>query len=169
MIRRRKASRTRKVRKSPLTRSLNTKSIFKQGYYIPKNPQKYKGDLNNIIYRSSWELRFNEFLDNNENILEWMSEEIWIPYLKPTDNKIHKYYPDYFVKFVDSSNRQHIEIIEVKPASQIKRPRKSKNPKTALYEDLTYAVNLSKWKSATEWCNKRGIKFRLLTEHELFL
>jgi len=164
-----RSKKIRKIRKSPITKSLNKRSKFKQGYYILKHPEKYRGDPNNVIYRSSWELRFNEFLDNNINVIEWASEELWIPYLKPTDNKIHKYYPDYFVKFLDSNNKVHIEIIEVKPIKQTKPPKKTQNPNTALYEKLTYAVNMSKWSSATKWCSERGIVFRILTERELFL
>ena len=55
-----------------------------KGIYRPSNPKKYKGDSKNIIYRSLWERKFMNYCDLNENILEWASEEFWIPYLDPT-------------------------------------------------------------------------------------
>ena len=50
-----------------------------KGIYRPSNPKKYKGDSKNIIYRSLWERKFMNYCDLNENILEWASEEFWIP------------------------------------------------------------------------------------------
>ena len=41
------------------------KSLFK-----PTKPKKYKGDVTNIICRSSWERRFCNWCDLNENITE---------------------------------------------------------------------------------------------------
>ena len=38
------------------------------------------------------------YFDRNENVIEWSSEEIAIPYVSPWDNKIHRYYPDFLVK-----------------------------------------------------------------------
>ena len=72
---------------------------FKQGYYTPKNPDKYVGDITKIRYMSSWELELHKFFDGNPNVIRWASEEIAIPYYKPTDGRIHKYYPDYWVNF----------------------------------------------------------------------
>ncbi len=51
----------------------NANSGFKQGYYKPKNPQKYKGPFP-IIYRSSWERKFSHWSDHNENDVFCMSE-----------------------------------------------------------------------------------------------
>ena len=65
------------------------KSKFK-----PSFPQKYQGDPNNIICRSSWERRFCNYCDTNPNILRWASEEFSIPYVSPVDNRVHRYYPD---------------------------------------------------------------------------
>jgi hypothetical protein len=44
-----------------------------KGKFKPKNPQKYKGNVTNIIYRSSWELRLMSYLDNHKNIISWGS------------------------------------------------------------------------------------------------
>jgi hypothetical protein len=39
-----------------------------------------------------------KMLDANENILEWSSEGIAIPYVKPTTGRVHRYYPDFWVR-----------------------------------------------------------------------
>lgn len=150
-----------------------SKAKYKQGKYIPRNPDKYAGDPNNITYRSSWELSFNQFLDSNDRVLRWASEEIAIPYYKPTSNranKIHNYFPDYYVEYVDRHGELHKELIEVKPAAQTKAPtRVGKKKTTQLYEQINWVVNTEKWKAAQQFCDKYGLKFRILTEKELFL
>ena len=42
-----------------------------KGRYIPTNPKKYKGDPQNIIYRSLWERKFMVYCDTSKAILEW--------------------------------------------------------------------------------------------------
>lgn len=142
-------------------------SRFKQGYYRLRNPEKYRGDPNNIKYRSSWELHANEFFDSNPNVLEWSSEEIKIPYIKPTDKRMHTYIPDYYIKYKNSRGCIVHEIIEVKPSKDSK-PSRSKNSRTRLYENLTYAINVAKWESCARFCKKKGIGFKIITEKELF-
>lgn len=140
-------------------------SRFKQGYFTPRNPEKYVGDVTKIRYMSSWEERFARFLDGNANILKWASEPIAIPYLKPTDGKIHKYYPDYWIEYVDKNGEVIQEILEIKPKSQVTPKNTSK---MSLYEKVQYAVNIAKWDSCIKFCNQRGIKFKILTEDQLF-
>lgn len=140
---------------------------FRQGVFEPKHPEKYVGNVDNIVYRSSWELKFNQFCDNNPNILRWASEEIKIPYIKPTDNRVHHYYPDYWIEYKNKSGQVVREIIEVKPSTQTRAPRRKK-ARQQLYEQLTYAINIAKWTYAKKWCEERGIKFRIVTEKELF-
>ena len=142
---------------------------YKQGRYNPRHPGKYKGNLHNIVYRSSWELSFCRFLDNNTNVLEWSSEEIAIPYIKPTDGRIHRYFPDFWVKYKNKRGQIVQEVIEVKPATQSRTPsRRGKHRKQQLYENITYAINIAKWRAATQFCNKYGMTFRLITENEMF-
>lgn len=136
---------------------------FVQGYYHPKHPEKYIGDLNKIIFRSSWELKFNQFLDSNPNVINWGSESVAIPYIKPTDQRVHKYYPDYFVVYKDKNGIEHREMIEIKPLKQAKLSKRAN-----LYEQVTYAINVAKWESAKRWCDQHGITFRVVTEKELF-
>lgn len=145
-------------------------SKFKQGWYTPKHPEKYVGDISKIRYMSSWELKTHQFLDNNPNILRWSSEEIAIPYMKPTDGKVHRYFPDYWVEYRNRCGETIHEIWEVKPASQTRKPRntKKKNPKTRLYEDVTYAINIAKWQAAKQFCDQHNVIFRILTEHDIY-
>ena len=149
---------------TPPRRRTKTKQ-FRQGKYTLTNPDKYLGDKDKVFYRSSWELRCFQFFDNNANVLKWASEEIPIKYIKPTDKKIHTYWPDLFVIYADRSGIIKKELIEIKPDKQTKEPKKN----ATLYAKLDYAVNISKWKAAASWCESKGIKFRLLTEKQLYL
>jgi hypothetical protein len=139
---------------------------FKQGYYTLSHPEKYVGDINKVVYRSSWELEVHKFFDNNTKILRWASEEIAIPYLKPTTGKMHRYYPDYWVEYVNRGGDIIREIIEVKPAAQTRKPRA--NSKHRLYEHVTLAINMAKWQAAKNWCDRNGMIFRIVTEKSIF-
>jgi len=141
----------------------------KKGYFVPRNPHKYIGDLNDIVYRSSWEETYMEFLDNNTKIKRWGSEIISIPYIKPTTGRVHKYYPDFYVEYVNRAGNLAREVIEVKPLKQIKKPTtRGKSKKTQLFESLTWAINVSKWKSAQLYCDKYGLKFKIMSEKDIF-
>lgn len=140
---------------------------YKQGWYKPKHPEKYVGDVTKIRYMSSWEHKMHQFLDNNPNILQWSSEEIKIPYMHPFKKKVTVYLPDYWVKYKNKKGKIIQEIIEVKPSHQT-RPTRRRKPKQRLYEQATYAINIMKWRAAQQFCDKYNIKFRLLTEKELF-
>ena len=72
-----------------------------KGRFKPKNRQKYKGNISEVVYRSSWELKFMQYCDTNNKILKWSSEEIIIPYKSPVDNRVHRYFPDFYVKYKD--------------------------------------------------------------------
>lgn len=142
---------------------------FRQGYFTPNNPEKYVGNATQIVYRSSWELAMNKFLDMNPNIIRWSSEEIKIPYIKPTDGKQHFYYPDYWVEYKNRAGEVVREIVEIKPLAQTKPPTtRGKARKTILYEQTTWVVNQAKWHAAVKWCQARGLKFRVITENGLF-
>jgi hypothetical protein len=139
-----------------------------QGYFKPKNPQKYKGDPTNIIYRSSWELKLMNRLDIDDQIVSWASEEIVIPYRSPFDNKLHRYFPDFVVTKINKDGKKETIVIEVKPSKQTKAPeRQEKITKKYLTEVKTWGINTSKWKAANEYCKDRGWKFMIITEKEL--
>ena len=144
-------------------------SESKKSIYKPKNPKKYKGNINNIICRSSWESKFCGYCDLNENIIQWGSEEFYIPYLAP-DGKVRRYYPDFIIKVKENSGEIKTYVIEVKPFKQTKPPRKRKKVTPSyLYECKTYATNQAKWQAANEWCKDKRIQFKIITERELGL
>ena len=126
-----------------------------KGLYKIQNAKKYIGNPNNIVYRSSWELKFMKWCDNNDNILEWGSEELPIPYISPLDNRVHRYVTKKY-------------LVEVKPQKFTKEPKvPARKTKKFLQEVMQWGVNQAKWKFATEFCEDRGWKFIILTEKEL--
>ena len=139
-----------------------------KGKFKPSNPKKYKGDPTNIIWRSTWELKFMQYCDKNENIITWASEELWIPYKSPIDNRIHKYFPDFYIKYKNTSGKVLESLIEIKPAKQVKgpTPQKSKSKKY-ISEVVEYAKNVAKWEAAKDFCADRKWEFKILTEHDL--
>lgn len=145
-----------------------------KGKFIPKNPGKYKGTLRNadgssaITWRSLWELKVMNFFDSQPNILEWSSEEFSIPYISPLDNRIHRYFPDFYCKKQGLDGKIIKQIIEVKPAKQTEAPKLQRKltPKY-IAEVKTWGVNEAKWKAAEYYCAERGWEFVKLTEHDL--
>jgi hypothetical protein len=138
-----------------------------KGKYQPSFPKKYKGNPTNIVYRSLWERTFMKYCDTNENILEWFSEEIAVPYRSPIDNKIHRYFPDFYIKVKESNGSIKKYIIEIKPKKQTVEPIPQKRrTKGYIYEVYEYAKNQAKWEAAEEWCADRGYEFKVLTEDD---
>lgn len=140
-----------------------------KGRFRPKNPSKYKGDPSNIIYRSSWELRVMKYLDENSSVLWWASEELFIPYLSPVDNRPHRYFPDFIVRALNKDKKEVTMVIEVKPEKQTKPPAQKRKTRQYLNEVVTYAVNEAKWKAANLFCKEHGWEFKILTEKDLGL
>ena len=139
-----------------------------KGKYYPSFPRKYKGDPTNIVYRSLWERKFMVYCDKNQNILEWASEEIAIPYRSPIDNRVHRYFPDFYMKVKETNGKIKNYVIEVKPAKQTKPPAKTKRQtKGYIREAYEYARNQAKWKMAKEFCADRQWEFKVVTEKEL--
>ena len=134
-----------------------------QGKYRVSDPRKYKGDPNNVCYRSSWEYKFMKWCESSPSVEEWSSEEFIIPYISPVDGKRHRYFPDFYVKV---GKKKY--IAEVKPYRQTKEPKTQKrNTKKYINEVMTYAVNQAKFKAATEFCKDHGWEFMVVTEKEL--
>ena len=128
--------------------------------YTPKNPNKYKGDITNIVARSSWERTVFKWLDMNPSIKYWASEEFFIPYVCKTDGKRHKYYPDVF--FETKSGRK--VLVEIKPKNQTVPPKGARRTKKFLNEAMVYAKNVSKWEAAKEFCEYNGLEWQIWTE-----
>ena len=140
-----------------------------KGRYNPQHPKKYKGDHHNIIYRSLWERKFMVYCDTSDNIIEWGSEEIIIPYLSPWDGRMHRYFPDFYIKVRQHDGSIKKFIIEVKPKKQCSPPDKSPKRKTKKWfkEVKTWGVNSAKWKYASNWCENNNMEFKILTEDHL--
>ena len=139
-----------------------------KGKFRPSIPKKYVGDYRNIIYRSLWELKFMKYCDSNQNILEWGSEEFFIPYTSPVDGKRHRYYPDFYIKVKESTGQVKKYVNEIKPKKQCIEPKpQKKKTKGYIYEVCEYAKNQAKWKAASEYCKDRMVEFKVLTENEL--
>lgn len=141
-----------------------------KGTFRPKNPQKYKGNASNIVYRSRWELLLMTRLDEHPDVLQWSSEEVIVPYRSPMDGRIHRYFPDFLVKKRNHSNGLvETVMIEVKPKAQTKPPevKTGKPTKRYLNEVYTWGINSSKWKAAENYCKDRGWKFQIMHEDHL--
>jgi hypothetical protein len=139
-----------------------------QGYFKPKNPSKYLGDSQNIIYRSSYEYRVMTYFDTNPNILKWGSEEFHIPYVSPIDRSWHRYFPDFIIQAKGKDGNTKTIVIEVKPSSQTTPPKIGQKPtRRYINEIATWGVNEAKWKAAQEYCLDRGWSFQIITEKDL--
>lgn len=149
----------------------------KQGWYGIKNPSKFRKPMDEYMqsyrdgkvqYKSSLEQKAFRYADINPKIVNWSVEPFHVKYVKPTDNKYHRYFIDMFLEF---ENGQKF-IVEVKSKGETTYPKKpSKNTQKAMlrYKEavMTYMINESKWKAATEFANKNGCKFIILTEDQL--
>ena len=143
-----------------------------QGRFKPKNPTKYMGDPTNIIYRSGWELKLMSYLDGNNNVIRWSSEEVVILYKSPIDGRRHRYFPDFYVEQINTNGIKEKILIEVKPKYQTVPPvvqtTKTKKPtKRYINEVKTWGINQAKWIAAEEFCKDRGWKFQIMHEDHL--
>jgi hypothetical protein len=137
--------------------------------YKPENPDKYVGNANSIICRSTWERKMCKYLDKNANVIKWASEEVSIPYISPIDKKHHKYYPDFLAEIKQKSGSVQTFLIEIKPEKQTKPPTtKNKRTKTHNINMKTFVINDAKWKAAEKFCSDNDWKFTVLTEKHLF-
>ena len=141
-----------------------------KGKFRVDNPGKYKGDINNIVYRSLWELRFMKWCDKNPSVEEWGSETVIVPYISPLDRKVHRYFVDFYVKVRSKTGDLQKYLIEIKPERFTKPPAiPKKKTKKFIDEVFQYGVNDSKWKAAFEFCKDRNMTFMILTEKDLGL
>jgi hypothetical protein len=135
---------------------------FAQGFYQIKNLQKYVGK-GLPRYRSGWEHAFMRFLDNNEHVMQWASESISIPYRNPLTGKQSMYVPDFLITYRNRDNTLQAELVEIKPKKQSIIESKSSQRDRAVV-----AINYAKWDAATKWARRNGLKFRVITEDDLF-
>lgn|SRR5574344_110136 len=164
-----------------------------QGVYVPKHPDKVVGG--EIITRSSWEMAFARWCDDNPAVIEWGSEAICIQYrnpaavdldacrkygsspLDPNNWPINNYYPDMYLCIRDDDDEDGTKvkklIIEIKPYEQTQRP--SPPPVGATLQEQkrfnnaarTYLQNYKKWQAAMAWADEHGMEFKVFTEKTL--
>ena len=132
-------------------------SRYQQGYIDQSTCKKLFPQLkhDNIIYRSSYERKFIYFLENNKDVKYWGSECFSIPYYLIIDEKMHTYYPDYFIEMQDGTNI----VVEIKPYNQTQKPVNEN-----CWASREYIKNMCKWKATQDFCRAKGYKFRVLTE-----
>jgi hypothetical protein len=135
---------------------------FARGPYTVKNSQKYVG-RGAPQYRSSWEWAFMNFCDTNENILQWASEPVRIPYRHPLTGKTTTYVPDFIVTYRGPNNTMRAELIEIKPKKQSRLDEKMNSKDRAIV-----AINYAKWDAAQKWAKANGLVFRIITEDQIF-
>lgn len=147
---------------------------YKSGLYEPQNPDKYIGDLNNIICRSSYEIRFCKYCDLTDGILKWSSEPISIDYYNPLDKKDHKYNVDAYIQVLQDDGNIQDWIIEVKPEAHYKnRPKLDGNEtmkklKSYNHKMEIWITNQAKFRAAVRWAETRGYRFGVVDENFLF-
>lgn len=137
-----------------------------KGKFRPQNPDKYRGDPSNIIYRSSWERDFMGYCDTNPKIKAWMSEERCVWYYNPVTKKKARYFPDFIIHYENSKGIEVTEMVEIKPKRHVSgpNPNPKRRTKSWMNEVKTYAINQAKWKAAMNYCEDRGWSWRILTE-----
>lgn len=120
-----------------------------KGKFTPKNPEKYRGNVNQIIYRSSWERLLMVYCDKKDEILYWSSEEYKIPYV--FEDKNRTYYPDFWIYMMDKDGKRKEKLIEIKPHYQ-----------------RGWKINKVKWEAAESFASHNNMTFEVFTEKELF-
>lgn len=136
---------------------------YAQGKFQLVNPQKYVGNKT-PTYRSSWEFVFMQFCDNNPNILQWASEAIHINYRNPLNGRNTIYVPDFLITYVDAHGNQSAEVIEVKPTKETTLEAAGKSPRA----QAAAILNMAKWAAAQQWCKAHNLRFRVVTEQDIF-
>ncbi len=145
-------------------------SKFRQGIYTCRFPEKYKGNVNKVCYRSSYELKMMKMLDFNPSVLEWSSEETIIPYQNPLTGRVSRYFIDIYAKMKDKNGDVKKYLIEIKPHCQTLPPvQKNKKTKSLIYQQAEYAKNQAKWTAAASFAKNKGMIFTILTEKHLGL
>lgn len=149
---------------------------FRQGFYKAQYPEKYEGDVTNVVYRSGWELTMMRFCDTNKSILKWSSETVIIPYRNPLTGRNHRYFPDFKVKKLNEDGSTSTLLVEIKPHKETMPPDRAKGmlktgkpSKRYIAEATTYMKNDAKWNAARAYCAARGWTFVIIDEYGLGL
>ena len=147
---------------------------YKQGNYLLQNPNKYIGQIP-VKYRSSWEHAFCKFCDLNDKVVKWSAEFLEIPYqiVNNGQTENHRYYPDFYVEMRGNDLEKYDRfVIEIKPKHELESPTQPVRQTLKMLENYEYSLkmfkkNLHKWAFTKEWCERRGLKFKIITEDDL--
>ena len=107
------------------------------------------------------------YCDTNTKVIKWASEEISIPYYNPVKKRVAKYFPDFYMEYVNADGKMKKVLIEVKPKKETKPPQYKRRTKSVLIAEAMYSQNQAKWAAAEEFCLDNGWEFKILTEKEL--
>jgi hypothetical protein len=133
------------------------------GRYKVKNRKKYKGDADNVVFRSMWERHCFKWCDENPNIKSWSSEEVVIPYFYDVDKKYHRYFMDLKITFKDGKTI----LVEIKPEKETLPPKRPDKSKRYINEAMTYVKNMNKWEAASKFAKDNNWGFQIWTEKTL--
>jgi head completion protein len=179
--------------------SNNSKRNYKQGEIPFENLSE--ACLNKklgipVIYRSSYELKFIEYLEGavqTGKVKRWGSEITAIPYYDSKGKK-HRYFPDFYVEIFENISKNEPNysenfsgqliglnenkvlkkiLLEIKPKNQTKNINeqiagKNLSLKSRKYLTNTYDINVRKWRAAQELCSQKGIEFKIITENTIW-
>lgn len=153
----------------------------KKGWYKILNPGKFIKPLDEymqstkmkdndcyIQYKSSLERIAFCYADLNPRVTKFSIEPFNIPYVKPTDNKVHRYFIDMLLVFETGEKF----LVEIKSYGETipPNPPKIKNANSMIrYQEAleTFMTNQAKWTQAKQFAEQRGFKFIVLTEKQL--
>ena len=106
-------------------------------------------------------------LDSDQSVIQWSSEENFVPYISPKDGRPHRYFYDFLITKKTKEGLRTF-MVEIKPKKETLPPQKGKRvTKAFLNEVMTYGVNQAKWEAASAYCKMKGWEFCVLTEKEL--
>ena len=107
---------------------------------------------------------FMKFCDENPAIQSWASEAVKIPYRNPFTGKHTIYVPDFFIQYKNKNGSNLVELIEVKPDNQAFKESLGKSK----HNQMHYVLNQAKWNAANAYAKSKGIRFRVITEKDMF-
>lgn len=143
-----------------------------QGYFIPKHPEKYIGDISKICYRSGWEFDFLYMCDDNRLICKYSSEKFVVPYINPLDNRKHDYYIDMYVEMMVSDGSTAKLLLEIKPIDHMTMPDPPKRKTVKSVHNYRkrcdmVIVNIAKFKAAKYYAKQFGMMFGVVTRDKI--
>jgi len=162
----------------------------RQGYAKIQNKDKYIGDPELIIYRSSWEFAFIKYCDMSPSVKRWSSEPVSIPYYdrvskleecaklgldpnNPSNWEVKNYNTDFWYEVDNGRDRLEKIFVEIKPSHKLKKPIPPPEHATLKEQRIfvkaakEYLINEAKFAAIREWAERHDSKFYVFTEDVL--